>query len=124
MNMSNLISALNNSIKANKTSILYPASNQILQFLEVLNQHRFINGYTRLSHKQVKIYFGYSLQGSPVLKLKAISKPSTPVYLKCKDLWKFDKNLSILILTTSKGIISHKQALIQGIGGQVLAYIL
>lgn len=124
MNIANLIPALNNSIKANKTSILYPASNQILQFLEVLKQHKYINGYTLLSHKQVKIYFGYYLLGNLVLKLKAVSKPSTPVYLKHKDLWKFDKNLSILILNTSKGIISHKQALVQGVGGQVLAYIL
>jgi small subunit ribosomal protein S8 len=124
MSISNLIPALNNAIKAKKTSAVYKASYTCLNFLEVLKENNFINGFSLISKKEVKIYFTYSLKGSAILNFKSISKPSFPIYISSQDLWKFDKSLAIIILSTSKGLITHKKALSLGIGGKVLAYII
>lgn len=122
MSISNLISALNNAIKANKTCTYHKASKQNIDFLKVMVKNNFIYGYSLHSSKTVKI-FVYPRRKNPFLHLSSLSKPSFPIYLSHKDLWKFDKTLSLIILTTSKGFITHKTALSKGLGGKALALL-
>ena len=55
--------------------------------------------------------------------LKRISKPGLRVYAKSDELPKVLGGLGIAIISTSKGVMSDKQARLAGIGGEVLAYI-
>lgn len=122
MSVSNLISALNNAIKANKTYTYHKASQENLGFLKVLTENNFIYGYSSVSEQKVKIFL-YPLKKNPFLSLNSLSKSSFPVYMSFKDLIKYDKTLTLIILSTSQGLISHKTALRKGYGGKALALL-
>lgn len=119
MSVINLISAVNNAVKANKTCTLHKASKQNIAFLKVLTENNLIYGYSWYSSKTLKI-FVYPRKKNPFLILNSLSKPSFPIYLSHKDLWKFDKTLNLIILSTSQGFITHKTALKKGLGGKAL----
>ena len=55
--------------------------------------------------------------------LKRISKPSLPVYTTAEDLPRVLNGLGVAIISTSKGVMTDKEARKQKIGGEVLAYV-
>lgn len=122
MSVSNLISVLNNAVKANKTYTLHKASKENMAFLKVLTENNFIYGYSMFSERTVKI-FVYPRKKNPFLSLNSLSKSSFPVYMSFKDLIKYDKTLTLIILSTSQGFITHKTALSKGHGGKALALL-
>ena len=124
MNIPNLITTLRNSILANKPKITVRKSKKIIKFLDVLLHHRYILTYFCHCNGEVHIFLDNTYIQNKILSLKHISKPSKCVYLSSKDLWKFNQSLGLIILNTSKGIISHKTALSKGYGGEALCYIL
>lgn len=94
--------------------------------LDVLKEEGFIVGYT--VSQDVKsvttITLKYTENNQRVIKgLKRISKPSLHVYSTAEDLPKVLNGLGVAIISTSKGIMSDKQARKQKIGGEVLAYV-
>ena len=74
---------------------------------------------------EIKITLKY-LNGKqqPVIAgLKRISKPGLRVYARCEELPKVLGGLGIAIVSTSKGVMTDKEARNAGVGGEVLAYI-
>ena len=62
--------------------------------------------------------------GKPAINnIIAISKPSKRVYIKAKDLWKVNKGLRMLILSTNKGLITDKKCKELRIGGELFCVI-
>lgn len=123
MNITTLIILLTNAIKTNRVQITVKFSKQILPFLEILCKENFILGYTNMYNKEVVIYFFFTYKVNKLLSFKHVSKPSHNTYFSLKDLWKFNKSISTLILSTSFGILSHRQALVRGCGGKVLCVL-
>ena len=73
---------------------------------------------------QIKIVLKYVQGKQPVIKgLKRISKPGLRVYARREELPKVLGGLGVAIISTSKGIMTDKEARNAGIGGEVLAYI-
>ena len=123
MNIPNLITLIRNAIKANKPKITVKTSKKTLNFLEVLVQNRYILTYSHDSQRKVHIYLDFTIKKNKILSFIHLSKPSRSVYFSCQDLRQFDRSLGLIILNTSKGIISHKTALAKGLGGEALCYI-
>ena len=74
--------------------------------------------------KVLTITLKYGAEGERVISgLKRISKPSLRVQVKAEDLPRVLNGLGIAIISTSKGIMTDKEARKQNIGGEVLAYI-
>ena len=72
----------------------------------------------------LKIKLKYGPQGERVIRgLKKISKPGLRVYARHDQLPKVLNGLGIAIISTSKGILTDKQARKEAVGGEVLAYI-
>lgn len=124
MNIPNAIACIRNASKANKKKTTITASKNILRFLDVLQTNNFIAGYSLVINCKVSIFLRYTHKGGVILSLKNISKTSYNIYLSHADLWKFDKSLGLIILSTSQGMITHKTALTKCLGGKVLCYIL
>ena len=73
---------------------------------------------------QIKIGLKYTeKKQSVIVGLKRISKPGLRVYAQCEELPKVLGGLGIAIVSTSKGVMTDKQARAAKIGGEVLAYI-
>jgi small subunit ribosomal protein S8 len=123
MNITDLITIIRNAVKTNKNKIIVPSSRKINPFLEILCEEGYIAGYTKVSSLKTAIFFNYTYKKNKILVFKEISKPSKSIYISYQDLWKFNKSLSTLILTTSYGVINHRTALIHSCGGKILCIL-
>ena len=124
MNIPNVIACIRNASKAKKKKTTILASKNVLRFLHILYLNNFILGYSSIVNYKVNIFLRYTKKGNVILNFKNVSKPSYNVYFSHTDLWKFDKSLGFVILSTSQGVITHKTALSKGLGGKVLCIII
>ena len=72
----------------------------------------------------IKVYLKY-YKGLPVIKsIVTVSKPSKRVYFSVMDIWKVNSGFGLLILSTTKGILSDTEARKLNVGGEVLCKII
>jgi len=114
-----------NSIKRDTVDI--PASNIKKEIARILLEEGFVKGYDVIEDgKQgiIRIQLKYSVDGSRVMSgIKRISKPGMRVYAGKYDIPKVLNGLGISIISTSKGILTDKQARNEGVGGEVICYV-
>lgn len=122
--LSNALSKIRNAEEKSKGEVIItPASRIIIECLNVMNKHMYIGEAKEGTHASGKMI--------DVILLGRINKCGAVkprFYVKLKDIEKFEKrylpskDFGILILSTSSGIITHKEAKEKGIGGRILAY--
>ena len=114
-----------NSVFHDKVDI--PASKIKRAIAEVLKDEGFIKDYTFTEdNKQgiITVTLKYGPKREKVISgIKRISKPGLRMYAKHAELPKVLGGLGIAIISTSKGIMSDKQARRAGLGGEVVAYV-
>ena len=72
----------------------------------------------------IKVSLKYGSGKSPVITgLRRVSKPGLRIYTSCEDMPKVMKGLGIAIMSTSKGIMTDREARKEHVGGEVLAFI-
>lgn len=124
----NMISSIKNGQISKKSYIILKQTNKQLceSVLNVLWDEGFILGYKYTSttpKKSLKIFLKYK-RGVPVINsIKMISKPSLKVFFSLKNLWKFDSNQGLLVLSTNKGIMSANECKKFKLGGQALIIV-
>jgi small subunit ribosomal protein S8 len=122
--LSNALSHILNCEKVGKKKcIIKNASKLITKVLDILKQHKYVGDYKVIETTKGR-FIELSLTGA-INKCGSI-KPRFPV--KKTDYEKFEKrylpakNFGILIVSTNKGIMTHNQAIKEGLGGKLLAY--
>ena len=118
-----LVNIKNNETAAKKECTLRPASKLLQRILEVLKENGYIEGFERTGSEKAE--FRIKLAGR-INECKAIK----PRYAVSKDGFeKFEKrylpsrDIGMLVVSTSQGIFSHKEAKKRSIGGRLLAYV-
>lgn len=72
----------------------------------------------------LRLYLKYEASGAPVIRsLRRVSKPGLRQYVSAKDLPRVRNGLGVAILSTSRGVMTDKEARVHSIGGEVLAYV-
>ena len=118
--IADMLTRIRNAQVAKHEAVTLPASNTKKAIAKIL----LAEGYVKAVD-----YIDDGLQGSingktPVIAgLKRISKPGLRVYARCEELPKVLGGLGIAIISTSKGLMTDKEARKNAIGGEVLAYI-
>jgi len=104
-----------------------PASNVKKAIAEILKEEGFIKDVEYISdNKQgiIRLYLKYGPNRERVITgLKRISRPGRRVYAKKDEVPKVLGGLGIAIISTSKGVMTDKQARKEGLGGEVICYI-
>ena len=123
--LSDMFTRLRNGQKAKKFSILIPQSKLSSQLLDIFYTEGFISGYKISSEnpKMFEIVLKYYKKKPVINKIVSISKPSKKIYMSVADLWKLNTGLNLIILSTSKGIISDKVCRQLNVGGEVFCII-
>lgn len=120
---------IKNSYKLNRRSVLIIRSKKVISVLDVLYDEGFIRGYNFVNvdgKKQIKVLLKYSATGVSVIKnIKTISRGSRRVYVKANILWGLYSRIGFgcYILSTSKGVLSLREALEHRIGGELMCYV-
>ena len=113
-----------NQMKAETVDI--PASKIKKQVLELLRDEGYIAKITEVKTKPVnklRVTLRYVQNERVVKGLKRISKPGLKVYAKSGEIPKVLNGLGIAVISTSKGILTDREARKQNVGGEILAYV-
>jgi small subunit ribosomal protein S8 len=125
--VSDLLTRLRNAGKAKFNSVDIPGSKLKTEMARILKKEGFIKNYKFIKdNKQgiLRIYLKYDeKQNNVIFGLERVSKPSRRVYVKSKDLKPVLNGLGIVILSTSKGIMTDKEAKAEKAGGEVLCNV-
>ena len=125
--IADLLTRIRNANTANHQSVDVPASKLKRAIVEILKAEGFINDYEIRSQGQqgtLHIVLKYGPEKEKVITgLRRISRPGLRVYAAKTEIPRVLGGLGIVIMSTSKGVLSGKQAKREGVGGEVLAYV-
>ena len=123
------LTRLRNAIKAQHRVVEVPASNLKKEITKILFEKGYILNYKYVEEEVAGRTIKIALKFDPVDKvnaikcLKRVSRPGLRQYTGYKDMPRVLNGLGIAIISTSKGIMTNKEALAQKVGGEVLCYI-
>lgn len=125
--ISDMLSRIRNAGKAKFNSLDIPGSKIKVEIAKVLKNEGYIRNYKFIKDEKqgtLRIYLKYGPnQEGTILAMKRVSKPSRRTYVRCKDIQPVFNGTGIAILSTSKGILTDRQARKENIGGEVLCTI-
>ena len=121
------LTRIRNAIKARHTKVDIPHSRLKEEITKLLMEYRYIQNYINIDDgKQgiIRIYLKYDEEENSVISaLKRVSKPGLRKYVNANEIPRVLNNLGIAILSTSKGVVTDREARRFGVGGEVLCYI-
>ena len=125
--IADMLTRIRNANMVKHETVDVPASNLKKELARILLEEGFIRGYDVIEDgKQgiIRIQLKYGQAGEKVITgLKRISKPGMRVYAAKEELPKVLNGLGISIISTSKGILTDRQARKEGVGGEVICYV-
>ena len=125
--IADMLTRIRNANSSKHKTVDIPASNMKRAIADILFKEGYIKAFEEISNENqgiIRITLKYDEKGNRVIAgLKRISKPGLRVYASCEELPKVLNGLGTALISTSKGIMTDKQARENGIGGEVLAYV-
>jgi len=123
--LSDSVARIRNGYTSKLKKVYLLRSKFIIKVLDLLLKEGFIFSYSILNDKNLVVYLKYFSNGSSIINdIKLISKPSIKHYVTVKDLWVLNRNYSrVFVISTTKGLLTSKEALNNNVGGKLLFYI-
>ena len=125
--IADMLTRIRNAVQMRYVEVKVPASNIKKEIARILKDEGFINDYSiNKDNAQGTILLKLKYTDKKeraITGLKRISKPGLRVYAKSDEIPKVLNGLGIAIISTSKGIMTDKEARKENLGGEVLAYI-
>ena len=124
--IADMLTRIRNANQQRHEEVVVPASKLKVDLAEILKNEGFIKEYKVEGEgviKNIVITLKYKGNERVITGLKRVSKPGLRQYAKVNEIPKVLNGLGIVVLSTSQGLMTDKQARANGIGGEVLAYI-
>ena len=125
--IADLLTRICNANSAKHETVDIPASNIKKAMCQILVDEGYLKSFTVMEDgKQgmIKAVLKYGEGKTPVITgLRRVSKPGLRIYSNVEDMPKVMKGLGIAIVSTSKGVMTDRQARKENVGGEVLAFI-
>lgn len=124
--IADFLTRVRNAISAGKKSVDIPASNMKKGIAEIMKSTHFITDYSLIedgTKKYLSLKLKYNDGVSVIEGLKRISKPGIRSYTDSENIPRVRNGLGIAVISTSKGLMTDKQARAQKIGGEVICEI-
>jgi small subunit ribosomal protein S8 len=127
--VSDMLTRMRNAIAARHTKVDVPASRLKIEIARILKEEGYITNYSiktveGSNARTLRIFLRYGPSGESVISsLQRVSLPSRRVYVPSKEIVKVLGGLGINILSTSRGVMTGKQARKTNVGGEVLCNV-
>lgn len=125
--IADMLTIIRNGGKAGLAQVDIPGSKIKLDMVRVLKEQGYIKDYKFLENETqgvIRVYLKYVSYGNPtIFGIERVSKPSCRVYSKAKNFKPVLNGLGISIISTSKGLMTDKQAREANVGGEVLCNV-
>ena len=124
--IADMLTRIRNANSAKHDTVDIPASNMKKAIADILVAEGYIKGYQIVEDgKQgiIRVTMKYNGKEKVIKGLRRVSKPGLRIYASCEDMPRVMNGLGVAIVSTSKGIMTDKEARKQNIGGEVLAFV-
>lgn len=124
--IADMLTRIRNANQRYLKTVEIPGSKMKLEIAKILKEEGFISNYkvtTEEAKKKIVIDLKYKNKIRVIQGLKKISKPGLRVYAPANEIPQVLNGLGIAIVSTSKGIMTDKQARQNQVGGEVLAFV-
>lgn len=125
--IADMLTRIRNANNAGHKTVEIPASKEKKAILKILLDEGYIKNYETIDNGNqgvLKVTLKYGEDKSRVIAgLKRISKPGLRIYVGKEDVPKVLNGLGVAIMSTSKGVITDKEARNAGVGGEVVCYV-
>jgi len=125
--IADMLTRIRNANSAKHDTVDVPASNMKKAIAKILLDEGYIKSFQVIEDDKqgiIKITLKYGPNKATVLTgLRRVSKPGLRIYTNCEDMPKVIKGLGIAIVSTSKGVMTDRQARNEKVGGEVLAFV-
>ena len=122
--ISDMLTRIRNAKNQNFATVEFPASRMKSEILKIMKREGYIRNYVvrkRGGHNRLKVFLKYTEEGEPSFdNLQRISRPGCRVYVDSRNIPMVAGGMGTAIMSTSKGLMTDKDAREQGIGGEVL----
>ncbi len=126
-NIGDMLTRIRNGGKARFDKVDIPASRMKISLARIFKDEGFIKNYKVIKdNKQgiLRVYLKYDDRNQPLIqRIERVSKPSRRVYAGTEGLPKVQGGLGVAVVSTSKGVMTDRQARKLGVGGEVLCQI-
>jgi small subunit ribosomal protein S8 len=126
--IADMLTRIRNAVMVRHDSVLIPSSKAKVAIARILKEEGFITGYEvqkGKTHQNIKIQLKYDEDNEPMITgLERVSKPGLRVYVGQKEIPRIAGGLGIAILSTSRGVMTGQRAWREGIGGELLCYVM
>ena len=125
--ITDLLNRLRNGMRAGHDRVDVPASRVKENLVKVLADEGYVASYRRVEEKGrpiLRIGLKYDAEGEPVVSgLERVSRPGRRVYAAAKEMPEVLGGLGVAIVSTSRGIVTGRQAREQKLGGEILCNV-
>lgn len=125
--IADMLTRIRNAVMVRHDSVLIPASKIKMAIARILKEEGFINEFDIIKsepQQTIRIHLKYDDDKEPILSgLERVSKPGLRVYIGKNEIPRVAGGMGIAIVSTSKGVMTGQQAWRQGIGGELLCYV-
>lgn len=125
--IADFLTRIRNAMRVGHPRVDIPASKLKIELARILKEEGYVANYRVAEDdgkRTIKVYLKYRPDSRPVMtKIERVSKPGYRVYANAKEIPAVIGGMGINILTTSRGVMTGKQARSLGVGGEVLCSI-
>ena len=125
--IADMLTRIRKATSAKHDTVDVPASNMKKSIAQILMDEGYIKNFTVIDDgKQgvIRITLKYGENKVPAIQgLRRVSKPGLRIYTNVEDMPKVLRGLGVAIISTSKGVMTDRQARKEKVGGEVLAFI-
>ncbi|MBI3358650.1 MAG: 30S ribosomal protein S8 [Nitrospirae bacterium] len=125
--IADMLTRVRNAVMRKHKGIILPHSNLKQEMARILKEEDFIRDYKVVEtdgKKALKLFLKYVVKGeSVIVGLKRVSKPGRRVYVKWDAVPKVKGGIGISILSTSRGLMTHKGSYLSKVGGELLCSV-
>ena len=125
--VADMLTRIRNANSAKHDTVDIPASNMKKAIAQILLDEGYIKSFQVVEDSKqgvIRIALKYGPNKSQVITgLRRVSKPGLRIYSSCEDMPRVMKGLGVAILSTSKGVMTDRQARKEKVGGEVLAFV-
>ena len=124
--ISNLLTIIRNGIQVKKQTVDVPASKLAGRILEIFKGDGYIEDFRLMqdgAQGSYKVYLKYENKTASIIGLKRISRPGLRVYARNDRVPRVLNGLGTAVISSSKGVVSDREARKMKVGGEVLCYV-
>jgi small subunit ribosomal protein S8 len=122
--VSDFLIRIQNAYSSQREKLEVPKSSQKVALAEILKRNKKIAGYNQDKEKKIlEIKLKYSEEKPAISHIKIYSLPGRRIYLKSKDLRKFGRSGGMIVISTSAGLKTAQEAILEKQGGELICQI-